>query len=504
VTRSVWSPAWLAALCVAACGPAQAPLPLLAPLPASHTLTSGVQLVLVDADLPALAETVSTLGGKTLQVVAAPWPVPGAPGHVLGPLSTPLQVAGAQAEWLQPTTLQLQFTLTQVTLPLSLGVPGQAACAMSWTAQGGLVRVTLRLDRDPQGQVAVIAGQDPEVTWQKHGLISAQTCLQPPLTDAPAQIDAHLLEAVQATLVPQLTQASVHVLQAVFPPALELQGRLSTATRWGDAVEVRVSTQYQPQAGGTLAEHKAGRGIAALAVGLDVDRAACAVDVPPPDHAAETPLAPTPPSPSASTFVRRALVLDKAMLAHLGWAMGRGGALCQETEAGLADLGVGWAAEVLPALADWVQGPPVGARFWPAASPEVQVVDTPAGPALQWQVASATLEIVARVAETDLVVLKITGPFQAIVRPVLQGGGALGLDLLSAQVDGAVVTSPLLPDTTGADAHLGPLVDAALHGIFRSAPVLPLGLALPPGTVATGLARSGDALWLWLEGGIAP
>jgi hypothetical protein len=197
-------------------------------------------------------------------------------------------------------------------------------------------------------------------------------------------------------------------------------------------------------------------------------------------------------------------VLDKAMLAHRGWAMGRGGVLCQETNAGLAELGAGWAAEVLPPLAEWVQGPPVGARFWPAASPQVQVVDTPAGPALQWQVASATLEIVARVAETDLVVLKITGRFEAIVRPVLQGGGALGLDLLSAQVDGAVVTSPLLPDTKGAEAHLGLLVDAALRGIFRTAPVLPLGLALPPGTVATGLARSGDALWVWLEGGIAP
>lgn len=494
--------AWACLSLLLACGPTQAPLPLQAPLPASRTLPSGLQVVLTDADLPAMARTARTLAGPGPQLTSPAWPVPGVPGHDLQPLAVTLPVADAQAAWVQPTQLRFVYEVAPISLPLVFGAPGQAACALTWTGKGGQALVTLRVSRDAQGHVAAVAAEPPVLTWTSHGLADAQACLPVQATQAPAQIDAHLLDLLQATLLPPLVTASRAVVQAAFPAGLELQGRLPTTTRWGDAVEVRAQTTFVDQ-GEALALHAGDRTVATLALGLDVDRAACAIDVPPPqDVGVPLPLQ-LPDAPAGTAFARRALVLDHATLAWLGWAMGRGGVLCQDTRADLTGLPPTWAQDVLPALAPWLEGPPVGARFWPEASPGVAVIDTPAGPALQWTVAMATLEIVARVAGTDLVVLRIHGPMQAIARPLLQGG-ALGLEVLSAQPAGPLtVNSPLL-NLAGADDHAGPLVDAALRGIFRVPPVLPLGLALPAGTVATGLSRSGDALWLWLEGGLGP
>jgi len=492
-----------------ACGPAQAPLPLTAPIPETRTLPAGVRIVLADADLQHVAETVRIVAGKSLDVMAAPWPIVDGAGHVVGALATSLEVLAGPVTWPQPSRVQLEFTVDTALIPLAISVPGQAACGVTWAAQAGHVVIQIEVTRGDEGAVEVILAAQPSVTWQSHGLTGSVACLQPAGGTAHTSLDAHLLEVVRAALAPRLAQASLQVLSTIFPPQLEIAGRLPVASRWGDPLEVRVSLQYESSQAQTdsLVHHDGDRALATLTVGLDVDRAACAVDVPPPQWAVG-PLPPQPPTPPGETaFLRRALVFDQATLAHAGWALARGGALCQETSAVLPGLTAAWAADLLPALGDWVDGPPVGARFWPTASPELKWLDTPEGPALQWRIARATLEIVGKIADTELVVLSITGGFRAVVRPVLHGGGGLGLKLMasellfSSDVDKPVVTSPLLGDVVDADKHLGPLVDAAMRGIFQAPPVLPLGLVLPLGTVATGVARTGDALWLWLEGG---
>lgn len=506
MTVRIWLTGLVCLAAVSACGPAQAPLPLVSPLAATRTLPAGVHVVLADADLSQLAETVRTVAGKSLDVVTAPWPIPDGAGHLVGALSTSLDVLAGPATWPLPSRLKLEFTVATTSLPLAIAVPGQAACGVTWTAQAGHVAVQLEVVRDADGAVDAILAAEPNVTWQAHGLTGNVACLQPAGSKAADAIDAHLLEVVQAALAPRLTQAALHALRAMFPSQLELAGRLGETSRWGDPLEVRLSLHYDPPLPNApeLVRHDGHRAWATLTAGLDVDRAACAVDVPPPQLPV-VPLPPQPPPPPPGTaFLRRALVFDQATLAHAGWALARSGALCQETSAGLPGLTASWAGDVLPALADWVEGPPVGARFWPTASPEVQLIDTPEGPALQWRIASASLEIIGRIAETELVVLRITGGFRAVVRPVLVGGGGLGLKLISSDTDSTEVTSPLLGDVADAGGHLGPLVDAAMRGIFQAPPVLPLGLVLPEATVATGMARTGDALWLWLEGGTPP
>ena len=491
---------------LAACGPTQAPLPLVAPLPATRTLPAGVRIVLADADLAQLAETVRTVAGKSLDVVAAPWPIPDGSGHLVSALSTSLDVTAGPVTWPLPSRLQLEFTVAKAALALAIAVPGQVACGVTWKAKAGHVAVQIEIVRDADGAVDAVLAVEPSVTWQAHGLTANVACLQPAGSTGADSIDAHLLDVVHAALAPRLAQASLHVLRAMFPPQLEFAGRLPTASPSGEPLEVRLSLHYDvPLANAPeLVRHQGQRALATLTAGLDVDLAACAVDAPPPQLKIEAVPPQPPPPPPGTAFLRRALVFDQATLAHAGWALARGGALCRETSTGLPGLTASWAGEVLPALADWVEGPPVGARFWPTASPEVRVIDTPSGPALQWQIASASLEIVGRIAETELVVLRITGGFRAVVRPVLLGGAGVGLELISSDTDSTVVTSPLLGDVADAGGHLGPLVDAAMRGIFQTPPVLPLGLVLPEGTVATGVARTGDSLWLWLEGGTLP
>lgn len=500
-----WGIAVVAACALNACG--KTPAPLLSPLPATRQLPGAVHLVLLDADLPQLAETVRTLAGKSVDVAAGPWSVPNWPGHGVGALSGLLEIGAGQAAWTTTSRLRLDFALTKVVLPAALTAPGQAACGMTWVGTDGHVHLEVHVVRDAQGAVGVKLATDPAVTWQTQQLVDGEACLQQAPVGSGAAIVAHVADTVRAALAPRLAQAALHALAAVFPDRLEVAGRVGIATRWGKDVEMRFSARYDPIAGvgEAVASHEGARASAALTLGLDVDRAACAADVPPPQQEPQ-PLPPQSPAPPpGSAFLRRALVLDRAALGHIGWLIARTGSLCQDVVVGLPGLGAGWASNVKPELAEWVEGPPVGARFWPAASAEVRAIDTADGPALEWRIAASRLEIVARVADTDMVVLSMTGGLRAIVRPVVTAGQGLSFHVLSTARESTIVTSPLLGDAIAdGEGGVGPLVDAALRGIFQATPVLPLGLMLPEGTVATGWSRAGDALWLWLEGGAAP
>lgn len=490
-----------------ACAPGAptVPLPLVAPVPATHAVAQGLRVLLVDADLPQLAETVRQQAGKTVDVAAAPWLLPGASGYLLGALGVVVVTAPGKAAWVTPGRLKLAFPTEKLTVALAVGPVGGAACALVWTAQAGDVAVQVEVTRTPQGAADTVLATEPAVAWQQAQLLDPDGCLTG--TSLQAAVADHVEDQLRAALVARFSGAARQALRTVFAPSLELQGRLSVPLRWGDVVETRLSLAWQPVTPNAplLVGHDGVSARGSLALSLDVDRAACAVDVPPPKLVA-SPLPPLPPAPPpGKAFLRRALVVDRAALAHFAWAAARAGGLCQESQGSSLEAWIesGWATAVLPGLADWVDGAPVAARFWPAASPEVRIVDSAEGPAVEWRIAKATLEIVGQVADTDLVLLSITGGFRAQLRPVLSPGAALGLKLVSTQRESTVAASPLYGDSLPPPLEPGiaKLVEAALRGIFEPTKVLPLGLLLPEGTVVTGVSHTSEALWLWLEGG---
>ena len=480
-------------------------LPLSAPLPQDRTVTQALSLVLVDGDLGHLAETIRVKAGKTVEIAAAPWSVPGGSGHVLGALAASITTAPGAASWSDASHLRLIYPMAKQTVPLSVGQPGTAACAFSWTAAGGTLTIDLEVRRSAQGLATASLASEPAAVWQQAGLVDAEGCLGQVNPGAAGVVRQHVESAVRTALVARFAGAAMQALGAVFGAGLEREGRVATMTRWGDAIETRLSLRYAawPDVDpASIAEHEGVRARAALTLALDVDRAACAADAPPP-QLPSTPLPPqAPAAPVESAFFRRALVLDRAALAHVAWAIARSGALCQETPASVPIEAAATAAAV-PALGEWIESGPCGARFWPGASEDVVLVDGEDGPAIDWRLSGATLEVVGRVADTETVVVSVTANFRLRLRVVLDSGSALGLVFVSASRDASQISCPLLGDDVLVnDKALDTVVNSALKGIFGMIPVLPLSTALPAGTVVTGLSRSADALWLWLEGGV--
>jgi len=481
-------------------------LPLAAPLTVEHTVAGAVRVVLVDGDLASLAETIRVKAGKTVEIAAAPWPLPGASGQTLGALAGSISSSPGTAVWTDDRHLRLTYPMGKQAVPLSIGAPGGAACAFSWSASAGSLAIELEVRRSAQGLATASLASEPSTVWQQAQFIDAETCLAQVNPSAPAQVRAHVESEVRAALVSRFAGAALHALNAVFAPGLERDGRVTAPTRWGDAIETRISIEYKQlsaQDPAAIARHEGVHAWAELSLGLEVDRAACAMDLPPP-KIASTPLPPQAPvAPGASAFLRRAIVIDRSAIAHVAWAMARSGALCQETPTS-APIEAAWAGAAVPALGEWIEGGPTGARFWPGGSDAPHFVDSADGPTIEWGLSNATLEIVGRVAGTEMVVLSISGHFRVLVGPVVASGTGLGLVFLSASRDATIVSSPLFGDDLKfTDAAVDSLVDAALRGIFSTLPVLPLSAALPADTVVTGVSRSADALWLWLEGGMA-
>lgn len=491
-------------LLTAACGD-KTWLPLTAAVAEDRTVNGALSLVLVDGDLAHLAETIRVKAGKTVEIAAAPWTVPGGSGHVLGALAASINTAPGVASWPDDLHLRLVYPMAKQTVPLSVGQPGTAACAFSWTAAGGTLSIELEVRHTPQGLATASLASEPTALWQQAGLVDAESCLAQVNPGAAGIVRQHVEGEVRSALVARFAGAAMQALGAVFAAGVEREGRVSTSTRWGDAIETRLSLRYASWPGAdpaSIAQHQGVRARAALNLALDVDRAACAVDAPPPGLAS-TPLPPqAPAAPVESAFFRRALVLDRATLAHVAWALARSGALCQETPAQVPVEAASTAAAV-PALGEWIESGPCGGRFWPGTSEDVVLVDGDDGPAIDWHLKGATLEVVGRVADTETVVVSVTANFRVRLRVVVDGGSGLGLVFVSASRDASQISCPLLGDDVLVnDKALDTVVDSALKGIFGLIPVLPLSTALPQGTVVTGLSRSADALWLWLEGGV--
>ncbi len=497
---------WIAALlCCTAAGCTQQPLPLQQPLAPQLALANGLRVVLLDADLPALADSVRLAAGKSLSVSLPVWPLPNAADGQFTAFAATAPLDGLTLDWQSPQQLRLMAQIGKIQGEISLVPTGQAGCGLSWKAQSVQLQLDAEVVRTAGGALTVQAVGTPIVVWQGAAVDDPSACLGAQLPSLAVSLADHLRSGIAAALADRLSQAFLPSLATIFAASLEQSGRVAIPTT--PAIEARFALAYQ-EAAGHLVTHAGALAQGNLAVSLDVDRHACAVDVPLPTAEA-SPLAQTS-APAGQAFFRRALVLDQALIQRLAWTAARSGALCARTRNSLTTSIVpGWAADLLPQVNEWIDGSPTSARFWPGSSPATRLIDTPAGPAIEWTMDDGQLEIIANVADTEMTVLVVTGGFRATLLPRLQGMHALAFDVVSVQRLATHQFSPLLGDfaTPPSETALSALCEAALQGIFAQQAVLPL-LALSPGplpsgTVLTHVAHVGDALWLWLEGGQA-
>lgn len=489
------------------------PKPLVAPLSADHTLPAGLRVVLLDSDLPALAQTAALSLAKQSSVPLDAWTIAPLPqSATLEAGVWPLAISQLKLAWTPEHRLRATFAVPAISGLVSVALADQASCPLTWSAASGQAAVELEVLRSSTGQATVQRhppGDELSVTWQSPQLTEAGNCFASLAADAPKLVSAHLALAVGDALTQAVAAALVPPVRAVFASSLEVSGRLPVSHAHGQELEARVDLAFAPATPGapSLVGHAGGLTTAAAAVGVDVDRHPCAVDLPIPS-AVVAPLA-LPPPHTSPAFLRRALVVDAAMIQRLAWLSHRAGFLCASASTN-SDLGAalapGWAADVLPELEPWLDGPPVDARFWPGPPPQTRLLDTPAGPGIEWSAEGATLEIVARMAHTDVVVLTMTGSFRAILLPQLLSNHTLEFQVVTVERLSTHQSSPVLGDLNApSEAQLSHLCSVAMQGIFANRAVLPLlGLEpspLPAGTVLSRIDRTGDALWLWLEGG---
>ncbi|MBM4344249.1 MAG: hypothetical protein FJ100_12845 [Deltaproteobacteria bacterium] len=489
-------PAMVASCLVGACGGFS---PLAAPLPDEVHQVNAVRVAVDHGDLPQLAETLRSLAGTSIDLAAAPTPI--ASGQfVLGAISGALAVAGVSVAWVGPGELQLDATSAPFALALAVGRAGEPACALQWSVQSASARVRLRVVRTPAGATQAVLAAAPELKVQAGKTAPSDPCLQPLPSGAALQIDAAVYSAVQTAWLPRLSDAGLHVLRAIAPAGLAAGGQWALGSGQG---AVQVQTIYPGPTGATPAALGKNYATFSLSLATLADRDPCAPDVPGPPLAVVETLAPAP-SPLTKAVVRRALVVHQSALVRLAWSAARAGAFCRSgAVAAVPGVPLQWASAVAPELAGWVDDAAAHARLLPHATPVVELVDLAAGPAVAWQLPDATLEIAGRSGGVQAVVFAVRGRVYGVLRPLVTGAGQLALHFESGGMDSAVVSSPIAGGTVSAQAAaLDALVRAALQGMFAPDPVLPLSLLLPAGTVATDVRRSGDSLWLWLDGGV--
>lgn len=486
----------LGCLAVCACGSF---VPLPAPLPEEAHQHNALRIAVDHGDLPQLAETLRSLSGTNINLAAAPTPIAGGE-FLLGAFAGTLPVGAVTVAWAAPGELQVDAASGSFVLALSVGRVGEPACALQYPVQGAAARVRLRVVRAASGASQALLAAAPELKVQIGKLAQAEPCLLPLPAGGAAQVEAAVHAAIQTAWIARISDAGLQILRAVAPAGLAVGGQWSPGVGPG---AVQVQAIYDGATGSTPATLGAKYATFSLSVATTASRDPCAPDVAGPPLAVIESLAPAP-APATKAVVRRALVLHQTALVRLAWSTARAGAFCRSgAVAALQTVPLQWATAVVPELAGWVDDAPPQARLLPHAAPIVEIVDTSAGPAVSWQLADATLEIAGRVGGVAAVVLTVRGRVHGVLRPLVTGSGQLALHFESGGMDSAVVSSPIAGGAVVAQAAaLDAVVRAALQGMFAPDPVLPLSLLLPPGSVATDVRRSGDALWVWLDGGV--
>jgi len=476
--------------------------PLKAPIAADRTVTGAAHIVLSNGDLGQLAEAIRLSAGKSVDAPVAPLTVPGTGGAKLAATTLAVDVAKGEASLGKLGRVGFSYPLAAAPTTVELLGPTGSSCTMGVDALSGAVAVALRFARSPDGAARVILADAPVFTLQGGELQDQTGCLAKAPPGAADAVAVHLRAALRTALEGSYVATARAVLKVVLPVDAELAGVAPAGPDNGP--KIRLLSAYASPSGsiteaGSLLEHNGNFASAALSVGLDVARHPCAIDVPPPGVPALPLTVTTPPSPAGSFLLRRAVVVDRALLAHLTWVAQRAGLFCRRVRLG-DDVGAGsgWAAAVLPALAGWVDGPPTRARLWPGEAATMQLFDRTGGAGIRLRLPAATLEVAAQVAGVEAVVLTVHG---TIVLELHIANGPLdgaGLVLDSAAMANAVVRSPLLGSAAPAPSALveplGKLLTATIGGALA-------GLSPPgfQGASVVASSRVGGRLWLWLE-----
>ena len=488
-------------LAVAAC--ASDWKPLAAPIEPAHRVGSGVRIAVAAADAAQLEDLIAVLAGKQLDLAAAATPI-AATEHQLSAIAGQLPLGPVAVAWAPDGKLLATATLGKANLALAIGKLGGPACAVAWPIKSGTAQASVAAQVGLGGGVAVVLSEPTASTLTLGAVADSDQCLQGLPVGTKEFVDQQVRQAVHAAWAPLLGAAALKVVRALVPASLVVSGSGPVTGAIAPAAAVRISMAYGQEPGPSVFAAQAGFATAGLQFAIDADRHPCAPDVAPPKVVTAAALAPTA-SPTAKAVLRRALVVDHAALQHTVWALARAGAWCRQSRWPLAaGVPAGWASATAPALAKWADDAPPVARLWPHTDVEVDLADSPAGPVLQWQFADASLEIVGSVGGVPATLLVLRGHIRGTMRPIITAGTQLTWLPESGSAQSAVVTSPLAGGTVAANAEpLGKLVAAAIEAIFTPAPVLPLAAVLPAGTVATSVTRAGNALWLWLDGGLA-
>jgi hypothetical protein len=493
---------WLIVLVLIACG-CEGAVPLTAPVSADKTVLGGLNLVLTNADLSQLAQAIRLSAGKKIEVAIAPAKIVGANGAGLQATTVTVSVVDAQAHLAAQGRVVFQHKLVAKEMPLSLQQSNGQSCALLSLAWQGAVSVSLRFARDAVGVVQVVLGATPSAEITGGVIADPSGCLAKASPGASDALAKQIRDAISAALIGRFVSAGRDVLLAVLPLELEASAQFNTQHR-GESIKVSLQSGYagpdgSTSAPGSLVVHNGQFASAVVHLGAAVQRHTCAVDAAPPKiTATPLPLA-TPPAPAGSFLLRRAVVLDQALLAHLAWGVQRGGSLCASRPlSSIAGLSANWAATLVPALAAWVKDRPSRVRFWPGKSGGAQFLDLGDGGGVQLRLPASTLEIVAPVAGIEVVVLRVTGNI-ALRMKLRTGKPGLALELTGATVDSAAVTSALVNDALSiAEEGVGKLVNL----LVQQALAEPLEALSVPGFEAAsvvGSARVGGHLWVWLE-----
>jgi len=493
-------------ICAVACNEALAPLS--APLPATHQLGQALHLVVTEADLQELAEYVRlSPGNKTVEVPVPPLEVPGTGGGALAATQLHAEVQSGSATFEANGEISLLWTVSFGPTPLSLDSAGGAQCSLTWSVDHGDLSTRLRFARDSQGVASVTLAKASDLVLANAKLADTDNCLSNAAPGAGSAISKHLASAAAAAMTSRYEQSAAAAIGALLPVDLEHKGEVELQIE-GESVVLGVDARFVSaggDSGSSLLDHKVGYGHVGLEVGLDVQRHNCAADVPPP-QSTDGPISPIAPTPAGGTQpLRRALVVERRLLGHFGWAVARSGMLCRRVRAGLEQsLPASWAGDVLSPLSAWVQGGPVGAAFWPGGSPTLKVQELGKDAGIEWRFPDALLELSASMGGLEVVVLRIEGTFRLTTWPLALGPWGVSFEVRSATVDSAVVSSPLLAVAPKpAEEALEKVVDQALIGIFGGGAGLPLK-PTSGGSKVIGTARDGDHLWVWLVGDVGP
>ena len=256
------------------------PQPLEKPLAPELALPGGLRVVLLDADLPAVADTVRLAVGKTLDVKVPDWPLPTAANGQYSGFTTAAPLDALALTWSTPQHLRLTATLGKMAGGFSLVQTGQAGCGLTWQVDGGSVQLEAEVVRQSDASLAVQLSGAPVATWEGASVSDASACLAKlPPADASSPGDAILAEVTQQ-LAKRLSAAFLPTVSRVFAASLEQSGRLATVGSVDPAVETRFALKYVEDAA-HVALHSGASAQASLAVSVDADRHPCAVDAVP-------------------------------------------------------------------------------------------------------------------------------------------------------------------------------------------------------------------------------